>query len=170
MGCLEREGAFQRSTYLFRCSYFEWLSSDRFSWCSPFTHLPSFLHISSSTITAQSNRGQRRGWAAVCLPLAPRPAGGGDNVAFYNTSVITQGPEALTMVASILLPPNRFLDCLIFLEISLSSCVRVAAMGKGWCRRLPCCVPDHHFWNILCPQSRTLFSFFPDSVFVLCPY
>lgn len=135
---LGQESAFQRSTYLFCCSYFEWLSSDRFSWCSPLTYLPSSLHISSSTITAQYNQGQRRGRAAVCLSLAPRPAGGEESVAFYICHH-SGPPEVLTVVACIVQRQNRFLDCLLFLEICLSACVCVPAVGKLWCRRLACC-------------------------------
>lgn len=79
----------------------------------------------------------------MCLSLAPRPAGGEESVSFYICH--HSGPlEVLNVVACIVQWQNRFLDCLLFLEICLRACVCVPAGSDcdvgGWL-----VVPDHHF-------------------------
>lgn len=85
---LETEGTFWRSTYLFSCSYLEWLYSDHFSWYMSLTYLPSFRRISSLSITALRSQGQR----SRRVPVSGSQANWVRRKRLYLHLVIAQGP------------------------------------------------------------------------------
>lgn len=81
MGHLETEGTFWRSTYLFSCSYLEWLCNDHLSWCMSLTYFPSFRRISKFSSTALCV--VRARGAAECQWLAPRTTWWEGSVCIY---------------------------------------------------------------------------------------
>lgn len=133
-----------------------------------FNILPFLPCISSCSITALCNQGQRRCWATLCVSLAPRPAGWEGSVWIYILSSL-RAPWGTNY---------DYLHCAVakhILELPISPrdmCIDMC-MCDSWGQNYEVgsllVGPKPSFLkSFLCPQLRGPFYFFSGSVFVLC--
>lgn len=152
MGHLETEGTFWRSTYLFSCSYLEWLCHDRLSWCVSWTYFPSLCRISSSSTAALRRQGQRSLWVPV--------AGSQDNwlrrKCVHLHLVITPGPSRCPLYWLVLCSCSADSQTASLVDY-IQVWVCVTGVGRIFSRQLACCAWSLIVEMVSCPQFRIPF-------------
>lgn len=137
MWCLETEGAFWRSTYLFCCSYFEWLYCGCFLWCTSLTYFPSSLVFHPVVLQLCVIRA-RGGAGPPCVchwllgQLVEKEVSGFTS---YHHSGL---PEGLTMITCIVQLLSTFLNCLFLLEYVYRYVHVWQLRAKLWSRKFAC--------------------------------